>query len=494
MLVSGIDWIPTNIDPYVRSPAEGGAELERLKAAVVRFSPDVVIAACPRRNWLDLAVAAAVPRARHVAFASNEDDPYFGVQLRLLLGPKAVLNFKETAPPGSGEQDWERGYGLAEYLLGQPLPHSPPALSVEAALFARADEILKAYGLKPGRFVACAAAGFAHVQIKTWPSDRFAATAGWLHQTKGRRTLLVGHRGERAYLETLRSQSAGSAEVWLGGEGELPLLAALLARSELYFGNDTGAMHLAAALGRPVVAIFGGGTWPRFQPACTRAISLVNPLPCFGCDWDCPFGDAPCIQAVTVSDAQKALSEVLEGLTGPGNEIRRLHSVPYAVAAIMGKTAALARERTAAHLAREHKLVETAYLAREKDAEIDMLKAAANEKDAEIGSLKAAANEKDAEIGSLKAAANEKDAEIGSLKAASNEKDAEIDSLKAAANQKDAEIVSIKATADERDASLKMKEAEIAGLTRACDERLQLIIRLDAQLRDPSRNNPGGQP
>jgi len=416
LLVPGIDWIPTDIDPFVRSPSEAGAELERLRKAVAEFSPDVVVAACPRRHWLDSALAAAAPGARKVAFNSIEDDPYFGVQMRLALGRKQAPEFGEIAPAAAGEADWERNYGLAEYLLGKTLPHAPPDLAIADTLLARADEILKARGLEPGRFIACAAAGYAHVRIKTWPAERFAATIGWLHREKGRKTLLVGHRGELKHLEAVRSEATGAAEIWIGAEGELPLLAAVLARSEAYFGNATGAMHLAAALGRPVVGVFGGGTWPRFQPAIGRSISLVNPLPCFGCGWDCPFGDAPCVQAVGTADAQQALAEILEGDGKPAEGVWRLHAVPYAVAALMGRTAALARVRTAAHLTREHTLVATAHLAREKDGEIAMLKSAADEKDAEITALKAATDEKDREIES-------KDTEITSLKAATDEKD-----------------------------------------------------------------------
>ena len=61
----------------------------------------------------------------------------------------------------------------------------------------------------------------------------------------------------------------------------------LLGEARLYLGNDTGAMHLAAALGVPVTAVFGGGTWPRFVPAAVCGEAVVHPLPCFGCGWDC---------------------------------------------------------------------------------------------------------------------------------------------------------------------------------------------------------------
>jgi ADP-heptose:LPS heptosyltransferase len=416
--------------------------------AARRFSPDLVVAACLRRNWLDTAVAAAVPAARCVAFGSSEEDPFFGVQVRHLVGAAKEGFFRETAPAASGDQDWRRNFGLVEYLLGRAVAPVEPSLSIAREIQDRADAILRKLGLEPGKFVACAAAGYANVRIKTWPAERYAETLDWLRRERGIRALLIGQDDERGYLEALKKSARGAqAEVWTGGAGDLPLQSAILSRSALYFGNDTGSMHLAAAIGIPVVAIFGGGTWPRFMPAAHRAIALVHPLPCFGCGWDCPFGDAPCVKAVEKEDVQKALSDILAA--GPaGCEIRGVQHLSEPVVAFMGRTAALARQRAKAHLDREHKLEEIAFLAGEKDGEIAALKAATDEKDAEIEA-------KDAEIVSLKRAADEKDAEIAALKKATDEKDLEI----------------------------KAKDAEIAALARACEERLQLIVRLDADLK-----------
>ena len=449
LLVAEVDWIPTEIDPFTRGPGEVGADLARLIEAVKGFSPDLVVAACPRRHWLDAAVAAAVPEARRVAFGASEEDPFFGVQARQWLGAVKGAFFGETAPAGLGDQDWKRNFGLVDYLLGRTGSPVEPSLSVSPDLLDRADGILRGRGFEPGKFAVCAAAGFANVRIKTWPAERYAGVLSWLRRERGIRTLLVGQDDERDYLEGLKeSAREAQAEIWTGGAGDLPLLAAILSRSALFLGNDTGAMHLAAAVGRPVVAVFGGGTWPRFLPAARRAIALVNPLPCFGCGWDCPFGDAPCVLAIEMEDMQRALADVLARTGAAGCETSAVNSVPEPVVAFMGKTAALARQRARAHLAREQKLEEMAFLAGEKDGEIAALKAATDEKDAEIASLKRATDGKDAEIVSLKKAADEKDGEILSLKKAADEKD-----------------------------------AEIAALARACEERLQLIIRIDADLK-----------
>ncbi len=441
-LAPGVEWIATRIDPFAQGPAEAGAELATLRTAVTALAPDLVVAACPRRNWLETALAAGRPQARHVALGTTEEDAFFGTQLRLQLGATTAATFPEIADVTGYAQDWQRGYCLADHLLGTKVERVPPALKLEAATLQAADEVLRQRGLEPGRYVACAAAGFANVRLKTWPADRFGATLAWLREQHGQPALLVGQESERTYLESVQAAAGAPAPaIWVGREGELPLLAALLARSALYFGNDTGAMHLAAAVGRPVVAIFGGGTWPRFQPAARQAIALVHPLPCFDCGWDCPFGDAPCLKAVSVPEAQQALAEALRRHDAPFYEVRELRVIPEATVALMGQTARLARERVAAHLARQKKLEETTFLAGEKDGEIATLKRETDAKDREITALK-------------------------------HETDA-----------KDGEIADLKRIADERLREADAKQGEIATLLTACQERLDLINSLGRQMQ-----------
>jgi len=434
-LAPGVEWIATRIDPFAQGPVDAAAELATLRQTVAALAPDLVVAACPRRNWLETALAAGVPQARRVALGTAEEDAFFGTQLRLQLGTTSAATFPEIAEVADYAQDWQRSYCLADHLLGTKIERVPPALQLDATTLRAADEILRQRGLEPGRYVACAAAGFANVRLKTWPADRFGVTLAWLRQQHGLPALLIGQESERTYLESVRAAAGAVAPaIWLGREGELPLLAALLARATLYFGNDTGAMHLAAALGRPVVAVFGGGTWPRFQPAARQAIALVHPLPCFGCGWDCPFGDAPCLQAVSVPEVQQALDEALRQRDAPFYEVRELRTIPAAMIALMGQTARLARERAAAHLARQKKLEETTFLAGKKDAEIADLKHAADERLRE-----------------------------------SDAKQREIDDLRR--------------VSDERLRESDAKQREIDALLATCEERLQLIIRVDGDIK-----------
>jgi hypothetical protein len=158
------------------------------------------------------------------------------------------------------------------------------------------------------------------VTIKAWPAERYGRIAGWLACERGLPTLVMGHEPEAAVLDAVvaaaREVGAG-VQVWCGGENDLETMIALLASAGLYVGNDTGAMHIAAAAGVPVVAVFGGGHWPRFLPVAHRGAVHTRRLPCFGCGWkECFFGDGPCVGRVEEEAVRASVLKVLEGAHG----------------------------------------------------------------------------------------------------------------------------------------------------------------------------------
>ncbi len=379
----GIEWLPTCLDPFTDRPDANPAELARLRESVAALQPEVVAAATSRRNWLEIVLAAGAPGARRLALGAETVDAFFDTHLRVQLGIVSAGVFAESVEAPAEEPDWRRGFRLAAALAGRPIPPTPPVLAPPASA---ADPILAAHGLQRGRYVVCAAAGFANVRLKTWPAERFAAVITHLRERHGLPALLVGHEGERSHLADM----AGAAGLWLGRDGELAVLAALLAGAALYVGNDTGAMHLAAATGIPVLGIFGGGTWPRFVPAAARGAAVVHPLPCFGCGWDCAFGDAPCLGAIPVAEVAAAADAILDHPTAPFavRECSLPPTVPSSdQLALIAAAAARYRDSRADHLARQHKLEELTELAREKDAAIQ-------EKHQAVVELRAACDER----------------------------------------------------------------------------------------------------
>ncbi|MGH9536267.1 MAG: glycosyltransferase family 9 protein, partial [Terriglobales bacterium] len=109
---------------------------------------------------------------------------------------------------------------------------------------------------------------------KRWPTERFAELAGRLHRDYGLAAVLNRGPGERALDEAFRRATAIRARIF---SGDAAHLAAMLTQARLAVGGDTGPLHLAAALGTPVVALFGPTDPLRNGPFSSRVIVLHKP-------------------------------------------------------------------------------------------------------------------------------------------------------------------------------------------------------------------------
>jgi heptosyltransferase-2 len=118
-----------------------------------------------------------------------------------------------------------------------------------------ARAMLASRGRKGGDHLVGMAPGAAYGSAKQWPPDRFAQLAIDLAQA-GVTTVLMGSAGDRVACDEIARAAAGGC-INLTGATDLRQLAAVMAECRSFVSNDSGAMHLAAAVGVPVVAIFG---------------------------------------------------------------------------------------------------------------------------------------------------------------------------------------------------------------------------------------------
>jgi heptosyltransferase-2 len=141
----------------------------------------------------------------------------------------------------------------------------------------------------------------------------------------GDEVVVIGGPGEAA----IARDTAGSEALDLGGRLALPELAAALAAFSMVVTNDTGPMHLAAAVGTPIVAFFGPDTPERSRPlARTCRILWHSELPCSPClHGECPRTGAgtvlpsavhECMELITVEDTLAAIASLREELQGAG--------------------------------------------------------------------------------------------------------------------------------------------------------------------------------
>ncbi len=478
-------WRTTEINPFRQKPADCTQQLDALLADLAPLSPDVIVAGTQNRTWLEVAIAARFPQSRHIALGDASVDPLFATALRLSHGIDAASVFEETVTIDPKVRDWDNNHRLVNHLAGNDLPALAPQLEIPTELKKTAAALIAEKNLPDLGWAAIFPGGMANVPIKAWPQQRFAELIIELRKNHSLPSLLLGHISEQPILESIAQAVAklgGPAPaIWVGRDGEIALLAALLQTARIYVGHDTGAMHIAAALNRPVVGIFGGGHWPRFQPIGHQTAAVVQPLPCFNCNWDCFLGDAPCVKTLPLSSVTEAVSRLIAAGNEPAEIVVEAHNLSADIHQLIATVTPRFKSLQSDRLARQHKIEELKREADIKDSEIAAIKTEAEARKTEMESIKAELEAecatKDTEIDSLKAEANTKDTEITSLKSETNTKDSEIESLKAEANTKDAEIASLKSETN-------TKDSEIDQLKATNNEREALIFKLDGHVKD----------
>ena len=216
-------------------------------------------------------------------------------------------------PPEAGHQ--LRDYDALLEAHGVPPDRDPPRLPLPEEAKRRAAETLAAAGLAGvGNRLVFLSPGSARDLTKRWRAGRFAALGDLLAQRRFTPAIVVGP-GERA-LGTAVSGAAKAPLPVLGADLDPVGLAALLAHARLLVSNDSGPMHLAAAVGTPVVAFFGptdpGRTAPTGSPS--RVLDrYVFCSPCFRSK--CPYGHE-CMKEITVEMAVAACEALLGEASG----------------------------------------------------------------------------------------------------------------------------------------------------------------------------------
>ena len=134
------------------------------------------------------------------------------------------------------------------------------------------------------------APGAAFGGAKRWPVRSFAAVLDGL-ASDGSRTVLIGAAGDRAAAtEVLMATRASPAPLNLVGRTDLPMLGGVLSRCRSLVTNDSGAMHFAAALGLPVIAMFGPTRERETHPIGAKHAVLTHAVWCRPCMLrECPL-------------------------------------------------------------------------------------------------------------------------------------------------------------------------------------------------------------
>jgi heptosyltransferase-2 len=139
--------------------------------------------------------------------------------------------------------------------------------------------------------------GAAYGPAKRWPAERFAALAHLFQARKNAEILLVGAAGETDIAASIAS-GLERKPLDFTGKTSLRQLMGLISLGRVFVTNDTGPMHIAGALGVPVVAIFGPTDPKATGPSRKPSVVLKKDAPCWPCTYRfCPY-DHRCMTGI----------------------------------------------------------------------------------------------------------------------------------------------------------------------------------------------------
>jgi heptosyltransferase-2 len=208
----------------------------------------------------------------------------------------------------------ENYLGLLRMIGLEPGP-AELVLPVDHTAQVATDEILAANGVKASDLVIGLAPGATYGPAKRWPKECFAELADRLMtECRAKVMLLLGPQ-ERELGGEIRSLTRQAPLLW---ERNFPLLevAALIKRCRVFIANDSGLMHMAAAVGTPVIALFGSTSPVWTSPGGPGHLVLRKPIACSPCfQRRCALNTYECLTSITVLEVLAAVETQLRNRT-----------------------------------------------------------------------------------------------------------------------------------------------------------------------------------
>ena len=144
------------------------------------------------------------------------------------------------------------------------------------------------------------------IALKRWMPERYAELADWLIAQKRAQILYVGVKDEIPITTEIQALMRGES-INIAGKTTLTQLASILHTCNVFIGNDSGPMHLAAAVGTQTIGLYGPGDPTRFGPAGAKCqtIQRKSDCPCLGTV--CRYGKSGCMSEIQVTDVIQVL-------------------------------------------------------------------------------------------------------------------------------------------------------------------------------------------
>lgn len=233
-----------------------------------------------------------------------------------LIGAQKVIGYEAEAYPYllsdpvpggrylTRQHETEYVLGLAQQAGGDARPRDGGLIKPEIPRLRKST--LESIGANAFDKIVLLHAGSVNGSAKRWPPDHWALLASRLHERCGVQPILVGAHSDLAISDAVMEGAHGSV-VSLVDQTSVDQLVALIARADLLVTGDSGPMHIAVAVGTPLIAVFGPtdpAVYGPYRPVATTRV-LRKDLPCSPCytlanTAECPLGDPICMRLVTV--------------------------------------------------------------------------------------------------------------------------------------------------------------------------------------------------
>ena len=174
--------------------------------------------------------------------------------------------------------------------------------------------LLHQHGVQPSDFLIGINPGAAFGSAKRWYPERFAEVARQLTGEWSAKAIVFGGPGETDIASAIEQQLGGVC-LNVAAKTSVRELMALISRCNFFITNDSGPMHIAAAFGVPLVAIFGSTDYATTSPYSNKSIIVRKEIDCAPCKLrECPK-DHQCMTAVTSDDVVAASRKLMNRLS-----------------------------------------------------------------------------------------------------------------------------------------------------------------------------------
>lgn len=206
----------------------------------------------------------------------------------------------------------QTGYYL-KILEGAGMTAGRPTLELhlDPADTRRAAQMRAEFGIAPGRPLIGLNPSATFGPAKQWFPERYAALGDLLNKELGALILIFGGPSDRELGRTITGLMSAPA-IDLSGRTSLGEAMALIDRCTAFVTNDSGLMHVAAALGTPLVAVFGSTNWTTTSPFSDTSRIVRVPIACSPCMQPvCPLGHMNCMRQVSVAMVADAVKDLI---------------------------------------------------------------------------------------------------------------------------------------------------------------------------------------